>query len=153
MRRGELRRGPGARSGHRVPSGIPEDGPAREIGDHRVLLSRPHIDSRLVVACETCGVPIPYRVLGRTATRVWRCVWLALALAGTVVAVYCLGRAFVVGGQVLEEGAPNPLDRLLPSVLGAVVVAVFGWVRWRREDGVRQRRRPKGHRGHRLRRI
>ncbi len=44
---------------------------------------------------------------------------------------------FVIGGQVVEEGASNPLDVVLPSFLVAVVAAITGWVRWVSANDVR----------------
>ncbi len=87
--------------------------------------------------CPNCHLPLSSARSGVRAARARRWVWLALGVLGSVAAVRLGVSVFVIGGQVVEEGASNPLDVVLPSFLVAVVAAITGWVRWVSANDVR----------------
>ncbi|MFC8454506.1 hypothetical protein [Kitasatospora sp. NPDC057223] len=92
--------------------------------------------------CPSCHLPLAPSAAGTRAATVRRWAWLVLAVVASVAVIVLGGRVFAVGGQVLEEGASNPLDVLLPALLAAVVAAITGWMRWVMANDLRG---PGGH--------
>ena len=103
---------------HRVAA-EPSDGKRQERGRQASTLQ-----------CPNCHLPLSTTVSGARAARLRRRAWLALAVVASVAAVRLAVSVFAAGGQVVEEGASNPLNVLLPALLAAAVAAVTGWMRW-----------------------
>lgn len=138
MSKRELGPYPGLSYAHMVSKDIHSSHVVRRFALYPIDIERPEKGRRVeALACGSCQKPLKFKVLSVAATRTCRWVWLLLGLAGVAAALGFGVAIFQVGGQVVEEGAPNPVGPLALGFLAGCLSGTFGLSYWRYEDGVR----------------
>ncbi|WP_326659623.1 hypothetical protein [Streptomyces canus] len=138
MSRRELGPYPGLSYAHMVSKDVHSSHVVRRFALYPIDIERPEKGRRVVaLECGSCQKPLKFKVLSVAATRTRRWVWLVLGLAGAVAALGFGVAIFEVGGQVVEEGASNPVGPLALGFLAGFLSGTFGLSYWRYEDGVR----------------
>ncbi|WP_406218399.1 hypothetical protein [Streptomyces canus] len=138
MSKRELGPYPSLRYAHMVSKDIHSSYVVRRFALYPIDIERPEKGRRVeALECGSCQKPLKFKVLSVAATKSRRWAWLVLGVAGVAVALGFGVAIFEVGGQVVEEGASNPVGPLVLGFLAGFLSGIFGLSYWWYEDGVR----------------